>query len=272
MSPSDDHSSSTERNVDSRDDGPDISTRPCSVSLMKYPREIAKMVFEEFMSKPAVHYGTYNFCYGSEISPVQGDVGNGLSLDLRKWRHGDIKSGYLSSKAMWNTCSLSYEAAKHMTIEPSRIKYYASGRGHDCEIVDASTDLLCLEHRAIWEEDNQRWKPALCFDIDHHTTWTPGLSHTHITSLVGGIRRGGVRVSKEAWSGVLESWFCRGGHEDRYTGTDGFLQRTHLGALMTCFINLEAFYLVLTDVSEEDWNAYYASESNKTLSVPHRFP
>ena len=266
MCPPDGSSSSTEQNVDSRDGAPDKTTTTFSVNLMEYPPEIAIEVFKEAIRKPAVHYGSYNFCYGSDLSPVQLDVGRGLTLDLREWSNGDIKSGYLSSKAMWNACALSYEAAKRMTTEPSRIKY-----AHGCEIVDASTDLLCLEHRAIWDPDNEEWKPAQCFDIDRHTRWTPEVNHTHITSLVGGIRRAGVRVSKAAWSSVLEGWFCRkGGHEHGYTGTSGVLQHTHLGALMTRFMNLEAFYLVLTDVSEEDWNAYYASESIKRSLVPHR--
>ncbi|KAH8903502.1 hypothetical protein BR93DRAFT_971590 [Coniochaeta sp. PMI_546] len=219
-------------------------------NLMRFPEEIVCMIFREFLSKPAIHYADFKFAFPRHVVGRlhAGDI---IIMVLREWAQYDIKSGYVSSDTLARTCRLARDVALSTIIEPSRIRFENVHK-----VVDASTDVLCLVHPPF--QNVQQFERGISPD------WEPKLDAGQVGSSLGNIRRAGLRVSQEIWCNLLENWFLvtesivRNGFDYQYR--DGHLHRSHLGVLMSCFSDLQAFYLILTNVTEDDWNTYYAGE------------
>ncbi|OIW24523.1 hypothetical protein CONLIGDRAFT_648665 [Coniochaeta ligniaria NRRL 30616] len=212
-----------------------------SLSLMEYPEDIVRMVFREAMCKPALHFAEFRLGFPRH------ETGKGCDMLLERWSRGNMKSGYVTGEILQETCSLARNVALYTTVKPSTIRY-----SDGWQTVDASTDVLCLVH-----PERCCTSVVLPFQGGESPTWWPMLDHPQVAATLGSIRRAGVRVSNQLLHELFETWFCLGEDEFTYKEWYGELHRTHLAVLMTCFRDLEAFYLILTDIKEEDWDTYY---------------
>jgi hypothetical protein len=143
MDPSDSASGSTEQQKDDHDKALTTS----SLDLMEFPEDIVRMVFTEFMSKPAIHFAEFELIDipqdPSNYQPLFGDFADTIRLMvLSRWSEGNIKSGYVSSETLQKTCSLARDVVRRTTAEPSIIRYQDGSK-----TVDASVDVLCLVER-----------------------------------------------------------------------------------------------------------------------------
>jgi hypothetical protein len=219
------------------------------------PREIISMIFTEFLSKPAVHFAEMR------MSTTQHGTLDGTAVTLHEWSNGELKSGYLAADVLNATSKSVRDTVGRATFEPPGIKY-ANRLTAEVQ-VDASTDLLCLVIPG-------RFPPFPC-----RCCHSPEQHAAHISQNFGTIRRAGMLVTEAMWNGpngVISSWFnpVRYDGEIRYNIEDGRLRRGTLGWLMKSFKNLQAFYLVLTDITAEDWEEYYQSKSRFLAIITHK--
>jgi hypothetical protein len=239
--------------ADTSEDARDKAVTARSVNLLEYPQEIQRMIFQEALSKPTIHYATFDLRRSIFLPLGHNHVHNGCAMLLTRWSDGDLRSGYVTNNTLKNTCFLARETVRGAMIEPTQINYVDG-----CEVVDAKTDLLCLVFPEL-EGDVFLEK----FDTaDRGPVWWPPLDQAQITATVGDISHAGVLVCTELWWWRLDHWFNFHSCDCTYRDSTGHLQSTRLGALMTCFRQLTTFSMILTEVTENEWNAYYSSKYN----------
>lgn len=234
-----------------------------SFPLLRLPDEVVCMVYTEALSRPSLHFA--RFSLRSFRRRVQSIDTSHVAMDIEPWEQGEIRSGYISGDILRQVCAMSRDVALRAAFEPSVIRY-SNGL---CKTVDACTDILCLVHTRTGPPENrvQKFMPNPVSFPTPFMGWFPKLDHEQIEGRLGSIRRGAVLVTERMWSELLHTWFVlRDPDEperlirDSYRARYGHLDRGHLGALMMCFRALEAFYLVITDVTEADWDSYYSSQ------------
>jgi hypothetical protein len=219
-----------------------------SLKPMSLPEDILRMVFTELMSKPAIHFAT---AYARKTP-------KGFTLSLSPWKNGDLESGYLATNTLSQTCKVARHVSDHASLEPSVIQYDTG-----CAKVDASTDLLCLVLPKQWA----RRVPAADSLPDEPIKLDDG----DLTTRLGNIRRMGLLVTTEMWHGLLANWFVpydvrmTPRDEEFYRDVDGRLDRYSLSTLMSLSSSLEEFYLVLGDVTADDWNRSYGRKCKASL-------
>lgn len=247
-------SESRERKVEQQND----SVVPRSFPLLRLPDEVACMVFTEALSRPSIHFA--RFSLRSFRRHVQSIDTSHVAMDIEPWEQGEIRSGYISGDILRQVCAMSRNVALRAPFEPSVIRH-SNGL---CKTVDAVTDILCLVHVRTGPFENrvQRFMPNPVSFPTPFMGWFPKLDHEQIEGRLGSIRRGAVLVTERMWSELLHTWFVLRGPDgperpirDIYRARYGHLDKGHLGALMMCFRALEAFYLVITDVAEADWDS-----------------
>lgn len=224
-----------------------------TTDLMDLPEEIVRIIFTEFLSKPALHFARFNFSELNYNLPYGEFQDQAVFIRLGQWHDGALKSGYVSADALKNTCSLARDVALKASVEPSMIPYDDGPR-----TIDASTDLVCLVHRRTATVGGGF--PTLL--PGNGSTWYPKLDYGRIGKTLGTLHHAGVQVGNQVWHNLLTKWF-RGLVDavERLESVwcDGDLQYSDLAALMTCFPDLKAFYIVLTEITQADWAGYYAS-------------
>ncbi|OIW24534.1 hypothetical protein CONLIGDRAFT_718455 [Coniochaeta ligniaria NRRL 30616] len=212
-----------------------ISPQPPSPILL--PEDVLRMIFREYMSKPAIHFAGFQFLARNPGGRFH------FTIMLNNWSKDDIKSGHVSSDIMQATCTLAREVALKTAIQRAKIRYQSDHGG--TKAIDASTDLLCLVHPGPY------YQP---FPTSHSILDYAGIHHK-----IGRVRRGGVLVTKPMWLEVLGHWFSPEPADDNLLELRGPLGLEHLATLMICFRHLRVFFFVLTDLTEDDWNDYYSS-------------
>jgi hypothetical protein len=200
------------------------------------------MIFREYMSKPAIHFARFQF-FKERYDYI---------VTLSDWSKGDIRSGHVSSDILHATYWVARDVAITTAVNPSLIKYHRYHGG--TKRVDVTTDLICFVHTG---------PQFLPFDV--HMGHRPSMNYERVFESVGRIRRGGLLVTRQMWYEVLENWFLplpaaeADRVDQRRLRSRGPLGNEHLATLMMCFSVIQFFSLVLTDVTEDDWNEYYAA-------------
>ncbi|OIW24535.1 hypothetical protein CONLIGDRAFT_691870, partial [Coniochaeta ligniaria NRRL 30616] len=212
-----------------------LGTMELSPSLWRQlPLEVKEFIFTEFMSKHALHFALV------DEKSWYFDVSHGLPLT--SWGDGDIKSGYVSQQVLNATGIEARRAARRTYIEEALVRY------NRCPaVVDRATDLLCL-----------------VYSLSGGTTVTAEMwgkfdFSLGIADTFGCFRRAGVLITEDMWFGVLEHWFpIQRFGPPHHSMMDYRLHTWQLHSFMDCFADLRMFCMVLINITEDDWNEYYA--------------
>lgn len=219
---------------------------------MNFPEDVIRMIFVEFLSKPAVHlvemtfYETTAFRYSTNLRPYRGD---------------DAQSGYTAAQVLSKTCHLARQVLRHSTLQESHIRMDSGPVP-----VDAATDLVCFVLPEGWKE---RMRRNTMFQNLYGVQ-----DRKAFVKKLGCMRRAGVLVTKRMWYAVLANWFTPTPQSGRwqYEEEDGRLMDSHLGGLMRCFPELEEFYFILADATVDYWKEYQHSKSCSTAVTLYLWP
>ncbi|KAB5566334.1 hypothetical protein GE09DRAFT_1106348, partial [Coniochaeta sp. 2T2.1] len=212
----------------------------------RLPVEIMGMIFVEYLSKPSIHFASV----GIRATPGRHRK---ISMVLSPWSDGTIESGYTLSRILNKTCRFSREAVGRALATPALIQY-----DKGLVIIDGSMDMVCFVPRKFWSRQVRSDFNSLVGrlqspDEPEQKMWLRDIHHT------------GFLVTQDAWHGVLANWFILDVGIDResYAAVDGRLQ--NLSTLLpwayregSSRTNDWDFYLVINEVTVEDWNTYYS--------------
>ncbi|KAB5513171.1 hypothetical protein GE09DRAFT_1267427 [Coniochaeta sp. 2T2.1] len=221
-----------------------VATTALSPIWTKLPNEIIDMVFAEFLSEPAVHFAEIR------VRQLPRGVLNGSAETVHQWSDGEMRSGYLVADVLNANSHSARTVVRRVrrATEEKTIIDYGDPSAMDVT-VDASTDLACLVL--------DRW-PFRISEPEGHII----IKATFMASRFGTIRRAGMLVTREMWKAVLAHWFDPYLDDDlsdkSYAMNDGRLDFRSLSWVLRSFKRLEAFYLILTDITAEDWQEYYS--------------
>lgn len=204
----------------------------------KFPTELIRMIFVEFLSKPAIHFVEITFHERTKSTYSKG---------LRPYSGNNVQSGYIAAQIMSKTCHLACDVLHQSTLQKSHIRMDSGPVP-----VDAATDLVCLVL------PDQPTRPP-----HQPSPYNPYYDRDNIAERLGNPRRAGVLVTKQMWNAVLANWFTPllGTDGFEYGERDGRLSILSLFNLMASIPDLEAFYFILADATADDWSQYYHSKS-----------
>lgn len=206
---------------------------------MRFPPEIMRMIFTEFLSKPAIHFASLRMVrIPKEVE--DDEVEEGLTFGLTPWSNGDIESGYLAAQILNELCELSRDVARSATPVPAVIEF-----DNGPVSIDNSTDILCFVVPRLWA----RMWPTTYYD--HQGIALQGMYNQHVAMKLGSVRRAGVLVTQKMWLGVLATWFVPKFGRDLgfYQRADGRLDTGSLVRMMNSGGSIKDFYLILPDIT-----------------------
>ncbi|KAB5582991.1 hypothetical protein GE09DRAFT_286992 [Coniochaeta sp. 2T2.1] len=239
------------RNQESQDDGSRSGSQLEKTYLQakqpkRLPMEIIGMIFVEYLSKPSIHFASV------AIRATPGRH-HKISMVLSPWSDGPIESGYTLSRTLNKTCRFSRNTVDRAIATPALIQYDKGS-----VIIDGSMDMVCFVPRKFWSRQvdsgfNPLVRRVQSSDMPEQKMWLRDIHHT------------GFLVTQDAWHRVLANWFILDMAIDResYAAADGRLHN-----LWTLFpwayrerkslARTWDFYMVLSEVTVEDWNTYYS--------------
>lgn len=209
------------------------------------------MIFSEYLSKPAIHFASLSM---RRLVPLgeEGEYVPSLTFNLTPWNNSDIASGYLLAQVLNQTYHLSRDVVRTATLDPIML---ADDDGYGILDLDGATDILCFVVPKHW---GRQWQ-SLYNDLEETEYFS--LHIGHIWERLENIHRAGVLVTSDMWRTVLSYWFipdqC---HNYRaYRDLEGQLNTQSLEDMMGP-PGIKDFYLILPEISVDDWKSYYKSE------------
>lgn len=227
---------------------------PAGTPILKpvsLPEDVLRMIFMESLSKPATHFASavMRIVPGQKAEkPLAAGV---YTVHLTPWSNGTLKSGYIATQKLAQVCKVSRDVARRSTLEPAFIRY-----DNGTVSVDAATDILCCVIQKHWN----RQRISCFYNL---RGIRPKEDGAEWIKRLGEIRRTGVLVDKDMWHEVLRCWFIPEMDNDhvQYDRVDGRLGFNSLLTIMgACDVpRIRDFYLILPDISVDEWNSYYNS-------------
>lgn len=222
---------------------------PEPTSRPRFPPEVQDMIFENFISKPALHFASFQLKI-TETTRI-------IDLRLSRWSRWNMESGYVSSDIVRRLCKSAQQVSERRCIQPSQLVYHGDRRA----TVDSATDLLCLVYPPFTPVRR-------VLSLQQPINWWDFAGNAQT---LGGIQHAGILVTQDVWCIILGHWFIQGyRHCFMFQPTGYYYPRMHAGELSLlagCFLGggsgLQSFCAVLTDITEEDWKEYYSSKSTR---------